>query len=99
MKYTFLFLLSILFTLSASAQQITVNGKLASSDNNGLPYATISIAESSFPNVSIKKLATNENGEFSTTLEKGEYLVTFNFVGMDDAVNKMLRRNKNVYFI
>lgn len=98
MKYTFLFLLSILFTLSASAQQITINGKLASSDNNGLPYATISIAESSLPNVSIKKLATKENGEFSTTLEKGEYLLTFNFVGMDEAVETIDLTQKDKTF-
>ena len=89
MKYTFLFLLSILFTLSASAQHITVNGKLVSSDNDGLPYATISVAESSSPNVSIKKLATKEDGTFSTTLEKGEYIFSFNFVGMDDVVESI----------
>ena len=89
MKYTFLFLLSILFTLSASAQHITVNGKLVSSDNDGLPYATISVAESSSPNVGIKKLATKEDGTFSTTLEKGEYIFSFNFVGMDDVVESI----------
>lgn len=89
MKYTFLLLLSILLTLTASAQHITVNGKLVSSDNDGLPYATISIAVSSQPNVSIKKLATKENGEFSTTLEKGDYLLTFNFVGMDEVVKSI----------
>ena len=95
MKYTFLFLLTTLLAVTASAQEITINGKLVTSDNNGLPYATISIAESSSPNVSIKKLATKENGEFSTTLEKGEYMLTFNFVGMDEVIESIDLTNSN----
>jgi outer membrane receptor protein involved in Fe transport len=89
MKYTFLLLMSFLFTLTTLAQSISVNGKLVSSDNNGLPYATISIAEGSSPNVSVKKLATKEDGTFSTSLEKLEYLLTFNFVGMDEIVESI----------
>ena len=86
MNYTFLFIISLLLTLQAMAQNITVNGKLVTSDKDGLPYATISVAESSSPNVSFKKLATKEDGTFYTTLEKGKYLLTFNFVGMDEVV-------------
>ena len=89
MKYTFLLLMSFLFTLTTLAQSISVNGKLVSSDNNGLPYATISIAEGSSPNVSVKKLAAKEDGTFSTSLEKLEYLLTFNFVGMDEIVESI----------
>ena len=89
MKYTFLFIISLLLTLQAMAQNITVNGKLVTSDKDGLPYATISVAESSSPNVSFKKLATKEDGTFYTTLEKGKYLLTFNFVGMDEVVESI----------
>ncbi len=89
MKHTFLFLMSYLFIITASAQTITVHGKLVSSDNNGLPYATISVAKSSTPNVNLKKLATKENGTFTTALEQGAYIFTFNFVGMDEVVESV----------
>ena len=86
MKYSFLVLLSFMFTLTVLAQGISVTGKLVSSDNNGLPYATISIANSTSPSVSIKKFATKEDGTFSIDLEKDQYILIFNCVGMDDTV-------------
>lgn len=89
MKYSFLVLLSFMFTLTVLAQGISVTGKLVSSDNNGLPYATISIANSTSPSVSIKKFATKEDGTFSIDLEKDQYILIFNFVGMDDTVESL----------
>ncbi len=83
MKKALFLLLSCLFASVIAAQPVTVKGKLVSaSDKEPLPYATISIAEEANPRVSIKKLATQEDGAFSTSIEPGKYVFTFNFVGM-----------------
>src|SRR5690554_5118965 len=83
MKKALFLLLSCLFTSVIAAQPVTVKGKLVSaSDKEPLPYATISIADEANPRVSIKKLATQEDGAFSTSIEPGKYVFTFNFVGM-----------------
>ena len=99
MKHVFFFFMSYLLTTTLIAQNITVNGKLVSAtDNEGLPYATISVAESSAPDKNLKKLATKEDGTFATTLEKGSYLFTFNFVGMNDLVESVdLTTDEKVY--
>ena len=84
MKSTFILLLSFLFSTTLWAQSVTVRGKLISaSDQAGLPYATISVAREATPAIVVKKLATQENGTFSTTLDPGKYIFTFHFVGMD----------------
>lgn len=79
-------LLAILFVSAAVfAQSVAVKGKLVSSgDGSVLPYATISIARESVPKTSIKKLATDEKGNFSTTLNEGKYIFQFQFVGMNN---------------
>lgn len=84
MRQTFILLLSVLFSTTLWAESVTVRGKLVSaSDQNGLPYATISVAREAAPAAAIKKLATQENGTFSTALDPGKYIFTFYFVGMD----------------
>ncbi|WP_298650205.1 outer membrane beta-barrel protein [uncultured Proteiniphilum sp.] len=84
MRQTFFLLLSFLFSTTLWAQSVTVRGKLISaSDQAGLPYATISVAREAAPANIVKKLATQENGTFSTTLDPGKYIFTFHFVGMD----------------
>lgn len=80
-------ILIIYFILSASlvAQSVTVKGKLVSAaDNAVLPYATISVAREATPDNAVKKMATQENGTFSTTLAPGKYIISFHFVGMTD---------------
>jgi len=80
-------ILIIYFILSASlvAQSVTVKGKLVSAaDNAVLPYATISVAREAAPDNAVKKMATQENGTFSTTLAPGKYIISFHFVGMTD---------------
>ena len=87
MKQIFFFLMSYLLTTTLISQNITLTGKLVSAtDNKGLPYATISISDDSMPGNSLKKLATKEDGTFTTTLNKGKYILTFNFVGMVDVM-------------
>lgn len=83
MKQLLFIMLGCLLSATMFAQSVTVKGKLVSaSDKEALPYATISIARGNAPATSIKKLATTENGSFSTTLPAGNYVFTFQFVGM-----------------
>lgn len=90
MKQLLLFVLSCLLSATVLAQSITVKGKLVSaSDQEALPYATISVASEAAPETAIKKLATTDNGSFETTLPAGKYIFTFHFVGMQPL-------NKNV---
>jgi outer membrane receptor protein involved in Fe transport len=85
MKHLLLLFLGGLLSASAIAQTVTVRGKLVSdSDNNGLPYATISVAGEATPDNSIRRFATDADGTFSTTLEPGTYIFTFHFVGMNE---------------
>lgn len=87
MKHYLITLFGILFSMTISAQSVSVKGKLISaSDKLGLPYATISIARDATPTVVLKKLATQEGGVFSTSVEPGTYIFTFYFVGMDQVV-------------
>lgn len=83
MKKTMTMLLSCMLFSTIIAQNITVTGKLVSAiDKTALPFATISVAQESSPEANLKKFATQENGVFTTTLEPGKYIVTFNYVGM-----------------
>ncbi|WP_286856288.1 TonB-dependent receptor domain-containing protein, partial [Proteiniphilum sp. UBA5431] len=67
-----------------TAQNVTVKGKLVSADDKaGLPYVTISVARESNPANTVKRLATQENGTFSTALTPGKYIFIFHFVGMN----------------
>src|SRR5690554_5541893 len=84
MKQFLFLLLSCLLSSTLAAQSVTVKGKLVSStDQAPLPYATISVARENNPGTSAKKMATEENGDFSTRLEPGSYILTFDFVGMN----------------
>lgn len=72
-------------TTSIAVQSVTVKGILVSADNQEpLPYATISVSPEAAPANSIKKLASREDGSFSTTLSPGKYIFTFHFVGMNE---------------
>lgn len=85
MNKVFVLVTCLLMSVTLVAQNISVTGRLVSAeDNKPLPYATIAVAEESDPGNSFRKLATNENGKFSTDLEKGKYILVFNFVGMDE---------------
>ena len=79
-----LILFFFLLSLSLTAQNVTVNGKLVSAaDRDPLPYATISVSREATPANAIKKFATREDGTFATTLSPGKYLFAFHFVGMN----------------
>lgn len=85
MKKALLLLIGCIVSTTIFAQSVTVKGKLVSSeDNSALPYATISIARESDPKTPIKKLATDDGGNFTTTLGEGKYVFQFQFVGMNN---------------
>ena len=80
------FLLSIFILLAATAlsQNITVKGKIIDEANEQpLPYATISVANET-SDAPIKKFATDDKGNFTTDLKDGNYVFTFQFVGMNN---------------
>ncbi len=90
MKFIQTLFLLIVTSFSINAQNITVKGSLLSStDKKGLPYATISVAYDANKEKSIKKFATKEDGTFTTILSPGKYIMSFNFVGMDQ-VNEFI---------
>lgn len=84
MRQTLLFIVISLFSFSLFAESLpTLKGKLVGpTENEPLPYATISVSKASAPQSIIKKLATDEKGNFSTALSSGKYILTFQFVGM-----------------
>lgn len=62
-----------------------MKGKLVSeSDKTELPYATVTVASEATPANTVKKMATQQDGTFSTTLPPGKYILSFHYVGMND---------------
>ena len=94
MKKYLLGLFFVLLTTAGYSQSIEVKGRLVDdSAGDALPYATISVANQERPQVAIKKLATDDRGRFSTTLEAGSYLITFQFVGMSNLTEELALDN------
>lgn len=88
MKRLFTILFSCFITATLFAQTTHVKGQLVGpSENDPLPYATISVAKKSTPNVAYKKMATSDKGRFSVELSSGDYIFSFQFVGMS-SLNK-----------
>ncbi|MDD2247152.1 MAG: TonB-dependent receptor [Proteiniphilum sp.] len=84
MKLFQILVLFCVISMSMTAQNVTVKGKLVSADDKaGLPYVTISVARESNPANTVKRLATQESGTFSTALTPGKYIFIFHFVGMN----------------
>ena len=85
MKQTLLSLVLLLTSVVVSAEDTTVKGQLVSAnDKQPLPYATVSVASKTVPQKSIKKFATDDSGNFTTKLQAGDYIFTFQFVGMNN---------------
>ena len=85
MKQTLLSLIIFLIPVFIYAQNTNVKGQLlGAGDKQPLPYATISVANVTAPQNSIKKFATDDNGNFTTTMQAGNYIFTFQFVGMNN---------------
>ncbi|MEA4979999.1 MAG: TonB-dependent receptor [Petrimonas sp.] len=94
MKLTLLSLIFFLISVVIYAEGTTVKGQLTSaSDQQPLPYATISVASTTVPQKSIKKFATDDSGNFTTSLQAGNYIFTFQFVGMNSLNRKVEVKN------
>lgn len=90
MKQALILFYFLVISASIVAQSVTVKGKLVSAkDNTELPYATISVAREATPANTVKKMATEQNGTFSTTLTPGKYIFSFHYVGMNDLEKKI----------
>lgn len=79
-------LLSACFYLLASvlAAQTTTTVKgllIGKNDKKPLPYATVTVTHPA-TKVPVKKFAADDKGAFSTSLQSGNYVFTFQFVGM-----------------
>ena len=79
MRYFFhhriLFLLPLLFASSFSiSQQYTLSGKI-SGNNESLPFASIYIKGTT------KGVTSNDEGAYSMKLEKGNYILVFQYIG------------------
>ncbi len=80
MKLFQILVLFCVISMSMTAQNVTVKGKLVSADDKaGLPYVTISVARESNPANTVKRLATQENGTFSTALTPRKIHIYFPF--------------------
>ncbi|MBP7181111.1 MAG: TonB-dependent receptor, partial [Dysgonomonadaceae bacterium] len=97
MKRTLLFIFISLFSFSLFAESLpTLKGKLVGpTEKEPLPYATVSIAKANAPQSIIKKLATDEKGNFSTALSSGKYILTFQFVGMKSLQQQIEIKEEN----
>ncbi|MDO5665041.1 MAG: TonB-dependent receptor [Bacteroidia bacterium] len=94
MKKLFLLVVTCFSTVFIFAQTTNVRGQLVGeSDKKSLPYATISVANAAAPQNYIKKLAADDNGNFSTTLQAGNYIFTFQFVGMNNVTRDVKVEN------
>lgn len=92
--YLIALILLIATATSAFGQSTIVKGLLIdNADQKPLPYATISIANEEVPEKSIKKLATDDKGSFSTNLDEGKYIMSFQFVGMNESTRKVEIKN------
>jgi outer membrane receptor protein involved in Fe transport len=85
MKKALILFYFFVITAVLVAQSVTVKGKLVSeSDKTELPYATVTVASEATPANTVKKMATQQDGTFSTTLPPGKYILSFHYVGMND---------------
>ncbi len=86
MKQTLLVAIFCLVGNALFAQRTgTVKGQVTvESDGQPLSYVTASVAVTDKPDASVKKFATDEKGNFSVSLPAGKYLITFQFMGMDN---------------
>lgn len=93
---SFVLILFVITVFASFGQSAIVKGVLIdNNDQSPLPYATISIANESNPNTSIKKLATDDKGLFSTDLVEGSYIISFQFVGMSSATRNLEIKNND----
>ena len=90
MRKYFISLLILMSFTYAQSQDIVVRGQLfGESENEFLPFATISVSKDAAQKHTLKKFATDEKGFFKTNLTEGDYFLAFQYVGMNTLVKKV----------
>ncbi|MCL2413589.1 MAG: TonB-dependent receptor family protein, partial [Bacteroidales bacterium] len=90
MKYLLPVLFLGLFSANVFAQTVIVKGILVSeSENKSLPFATVSVFDESNPETAVQRFASDIDGVFSTALNPGKYIFTFNSMGVNE-LNKTI---------
>lgn len=84
-----LLLICCFATVTMYASTVVKGQMISAADKKPLSYATVSVADKSNPQKTVKKFATDEKGNFSTSLEAGDYIFTFYFVGMVDVTKEV----------
>ncbi len=86
MKKSTILLIGILCSISLFSQTYKIEGKIVESkDKKTLPYTTISIYLESIQREPIKRLAADDKGYFTVSLNPGHYIFDFHFIGMERA--------------
>lgn len=87
-------LLFFCFVAFVTYAQTTIKGQVIdATDKKPLPYATITVLNESDMKKPIKKFASDEKGNFSTTLQSGKYVFKFHFVGMNENSQNVMVEN------
>ncbi|MDN3581721.1 DUF5686 family protein [Mucilaginibacter flavus] len=83
MKKHLLLIFTALCSLTASAQQYKLSGKITGSKNNPIPFTSVYIRNSTYGTTA------NENGVYQFKLAPGTYNLTYRFVGYNEKVIKV----------
>lgn len=86
-----LFVLLVLFGVSASAQQFTLSGKISDKDGKPVPFASVYVKGTT------KGTSANIEGEYSLKLQPGDYEVLYRAVGFKQLGQK-ISLDKNTTF-
>jgi outer membrane receptor protein involved in Fe transport len=90
MKKYFISLLVLMSFTYVYSQDVVVKGQLfGESENEFLPYATISVSKDVDLKTITKKFATDDKGFFSTKLSVGDYFLAFQYVGKNTLVKNV----------
>lgn len=82
--------MAIFFSFNVSAQDVTgsITGTVRDSSGAVVPGATVTIADASKGNITVRNLTTNEDGEYSApNLASGVYTITVEAVNFKKSVN------------
>lgn len=85
----YLYILTLLLTIPAFAQQKDLQGNVTDQNNNPIPYATVSIKNSG------QGIATDDRGHYQLKVpESGSYTIVFSALGFK-SITKQISENNN----
>jgi len=84
MKFTLLFICSLLVSLHSFSQQFTISGKITDENNKAIPFASVYIKNTT------RGTSANADGEYILQLKSGTYEVQYKAVGYK-------QESRNVY--